>query len=360
MKKLIIHAGFPKSGTTALQAAFQENKEVLNLSQYVYPDSKQDAHHSAAASLVERSIGWNPAKRDSSRWVDFVNMIRESDAEKFLVSSEFLSSATLHQISQIRNDFKDFDTEVFFTIRPLTRIIPSIYQQNLKKGSVLTYPEWISRKFLYETGELRKVPKLINHGKILSLWVEVFGSNNISLVLADSKNPDKLYRNVESLLGIAELKPVETRALNRSLTLHECEILRRINLAVKDKWTWYEYAQFVRNGYVKEVTGTKNASCEGNLSTPQFLQEIVANFARSQINAINDLGIQVLGDLDMFSALDDDSDQRYSIDENQISKEFRIVIGNLNWERRKYRLQPLFWMKIFKSQLSWKTKKPAE
>lgn len=358
-RRLIIHAGFPKSGTTALQASFRENSQILKASGVEYPETKNDAHHAAAAALVGRSIGWQSSKRDQANWEELVRSINESPSDVVLISSEFLTAAGKKHIRRIKEDFSDFHIEIFFTLRPLNRIIPSIYQQNLKKGSIHSYPEWISKKFMTDTGELRQTPRLINHAQVIETWAKVFGSENVSLIIGDSKQPELLYRLTENLLGISELSQVHTRALNRSLTVRESEILRRVNSSVKQNWSWYEYQKLIRQGYVKEITGTKNNSGESSFQTPQFLQEVIANFANSQIETIQKLGIKVLGDLQLFATADQNQKEVVALDESQIAREFKIVMGHLNWRRRKYRLHPLAILRRIKNKLFTISKRPA-
>jgi hypothetical protein len=358
-RRLIIHAGFPKSGTTALQASFRENNQVLKASGIEYPETKNDAHHGAAAALVGRSIGWQSTKRDQSNWQEFVQSINDSTSDVVLISSEFLTAAGKKQIKRIKEDFAQFHIEIFFTLRPLNRIIPSIYQQNLKKGSIHSYPEWISKKFMTETGELRQTPRLINHAQVIENWAKVFGAENISLIIGDSRQPELLYRLTEKLLGISQLSQVHTRALNRSLTVRECEILRRVNASVNKKWSWYEYQKLVRQGYVKEITGTKSTSGESGFQTPQFLQDVISNFASNQIKVIEKLGVRVLGDIQQFCNTEQNQKDVVPLDEFQIAREFKIVMGHLNWRRRKYRLNPLAILRRIKNKVLSKSKRPA-
>ena len=350
-RRLIIHAGFPKSGTTALQASFRESAEVLRAADIEYPPSQNDAHHAGVAALVGRSIGWQPSKRDLAAWHNFVQMIKDSKSQTILISSEFFAAANENQINQIKADFSEFTVQIFFTLRPLNRIIPSIYQQSLKKGSTLAYPEWISKKFMSPTGELRSLPNLINHAKVIQEWAKVFQGRNIAVVIADSNKPEFLYESTCLYLGISRLEILEKRALNRSLTVNECEVLRRINSSVKHKWNWDEYQKIIRQGYLKDLTAVKSLSGGSQFHTPEFLQDVIANFAKVQIEIINNLDIHVLGDLQLFASVDRNRNSSPAIEESQVARDFKIVMGHLNWRRRKYRLRPIVIFRRFRDKL---------
>ncbi len=338
MRKLIIHAGFPKSGTTALQAAFRENSQLLLDHGIHYPESVNDAHHTGIASLVGRSVGWTPIKRSEEMWDYFAKQIVESKFNTILISSEFFSSARPESIMKIRNDFSDFDVEIIFTLRSLDSIIPSIYQQNLKKGAVATYPQWISKKFLTVDGNLLSKPRLINHSEIINAWVNEFGADKVSLVMADTSQPEMLYRHIEKILGIGNLNPVATRALNRSLTIRECEILRLINQATVGNWSWYEYRKIIRQGWVKELSGTPASGNYVKYSTPDFLKGTVSDYANGQIDRIQKSGIRVFGNLDIFASTQD-SPRELSGNELKLAQlEFDLVWKKL---RRIYQAEKI-------------------
>ena len=108
VKTLYIHAGFPKSGTTALQAALRENQELLLAEGVLYPESPNNAHHKIVSGLLHRNVGWrfnqnvgwSERKRNSERWDKFVQTVSNSSAEKILISSEFLTGAKIEEIEK--------------------------------------------------------------------------------------------------------------------------------------------------------------------------------------------------------------------------------------------------------------------
>lgn len=360
MPRLIIHAGFPKSGTTALQASFKENVELLKLFGILYPDTRIDAHHSAAAALVGRSVGWGAKPKDLSIWEDFVRSVRNSELETVFVSSEFFTAANSSQITRIKRDFFNFEIKVIFTLRPLARVIPSIYQQSLKKGSTLTYPEWISSRFLNDLGELRKSPRLINHSKVIKNWVSIFGADNVTLLLGDTDNPELLYDFFSDILQIEQLKPIENRGLNRSLTVNESELLRRVNEVVKGKWTWFEYNKVIRQGWLKDITNSPKITNNDRFQIPTFLHNVIIDYANRQIDVIRELNIKVFGDLNSFSSPVMTTVESSSFNEQQLKYDFNVLIGNLKWRRRKYRLMPVVISNRIKRKLLKLYKKPAE
>lgn len=334
MRRLIIHAGFPKTGTTALQARLRHNERILSESGILYPESKNNAHHRPAAALVGRVIGWDKNKRSSDEWQDFVEWIKSRDEECILISSEFFTAAKLKALKQLKNDLADFKIDIVFTLRSLDEIVPSIFQQNLKKGATQTYPEWLSKKFISKSGELLKKPKLINHSAVISQWVSIFGAQNVTLIMADSSRPETLFSHFEEYLGVSGFKDSEKR-LNRSLTITESEIIRRINLAIKSKWSWSDYHKFMRQGYIKKITNLPSVSKE-KYQTPTFLQPIISDFAQEQISVINQFNINVLGDISSFARMRVQTSAVPALNETLIENEVNSALTDLNRDRKKY------------------------
>jgi hypothetical protein len=311
VKTLYIHAGFPKSGTTALQAALRENQELLLAEGVLYPESPNNAHHKIVSGLLHRNVGWrfnqnvgwSERKRNSERWDKFVQTVSNSSAEKILISSEFLTGAKIEEIEKIKSSFPNFQIKVIFTLRSIFDMIPSYYQQSLKKGSVLTFLEWMNEKFFLPSGNLRDDPKLMHYARTISRWVQVFGNNNIYVLISDSKNHDILYQNFAEVINVSELPQAKNMTLNRSMTVREAEILRLINVSVIDKWDWYSYCRIVRDGFVKRLTNTKNSSnrAESRFTVPIFMIDHITHIAERIISEIEMLDVVVLGDLSSIS-----------------------------------------------------------
>lgn len=331
---MIIHAGFPKTGTTALQARLRHNEQKLYESGILYPRSSNNAHHKPASALVNRKVGWDIPKTSSSDWEQFVESLASTKAETILISSEFFAGAKIQNIKQIRKDLPEFKIEIIFTLRSLNEIIPSIYQQNLKKGLTHTYPEWITKKFMSTNGDLLKKPKLINHAEVISRWASIFGEQNLTLVMGDSSNPHELFRNFEECIGVSNLEPSEKR-LNRSLTIRESEILRQVNMEIRSIWSWRDYQMFVRKGFVKQITDHPSDSRE-KFQTPAFLFSIVDSFAEQQVQMLKKLNIRVLGNLDLFLQRNAQASEVAEATFTNVEKDVKETLNRLQKERQKY------------------------
>ena len=142
MPKLFLHVGFHKTGTTSLQDILNRNRKELLSQGIIYPKTRKfRAQHEFAWSAGQRGWGWKqfggsqagpgPAKR-------MFKLLR-SATQDVVISSEFLSELKPEQIKKLVNSIGTLDLKVIFTVRPVAKILPSAYQQEIKNGSKLTY-----------------------------------------------------------------------------------------------------------------------------------------------------------------------------------------------------------------------------
>lgn len=305
LKKLIIHPGFHKTGTTALQQALSEVRSELCASGFSYPKIAGNAHHRAAWSINEYTWGW---KKRGGRlmtpveWQKLEKKIRSSK-DVSVISSEFFSEANDEQLANLAGKIKGMHVEAIFTWRPLPFMLASSYQQYLKYGLKLSYSQWLDS--IFETsGKAKDTPSfwLRNlHGDVVSRWTEVFGVENISLIAVDETNPNFLYNSFSELAGIPAgiiREPVH-KDMNRSLTFNESELLLEINREYPKDLDWDSYEIFIRKGNLKALTGSNvYETSDEKIFTPEWAVAKAAEINLKNVEQIKALGIKIIGDID--------------------------------------------------------------
>jgi hypothetical protein len=304
MKDLVIHAGFHKSGTTALQESFHLNREQLLKLGINYPTFGHKAHHRLAWSLSQKPWGW--AKRGGQRepkktWDSAASYIEKAKSEKVILSSEFFSELNGDQIRKIYSSFKNRDIKILFTLRPLAKLLPSSYQQYLKYGITADYEEWL-HSVLDNPGESKINPTFWqrhNHGQVIARWADVFGSKNITVLIVNEAQPTFLFDEINRYLELPEntLQAADTGS-NRSLTMEEIALLRELNRQFPKDRDWDEYQVYIRYGYIRELTDRiKPAPDKAKLLTPDWAiskaneigSRIKSEVISSKVNVIGDL-----------------------------------------------------------------------
>ena len=303
--RLVIHAGFHKSGTTALQEAFDAQSEELRAEGVIYPNIGRKAHHRVAWALTQRPWGWN--KRGGKvtprkHWEDLAKSVNKSDEETILISSEFFSELSGDAIRTIFTEIKNRKVEVIFTVRPLVKLLGSSYQQYLKYGIKADYTTWL-HSVLDNPGESKINPTFWmrhQHGKVVARWVDVLGAENVTVIIVDESKPEFLFDAINQYLGLPKgfLKAQETGS-NRSLTMEEIALLIELNKRFPKEREWEEYEVFIRDGYIRRLTDhVKPSPDSGRLTTPQWAIDKGNEIGTQNKKELVATGAKIIGDID--------------------------------------------------------------
>jgi hypothetical protein len=304
-RRLIIHAGFHKSGTTALQEAFDAQSEELKAAGITYPNINRRAHHRIAWSLTGKNWGWGKRggeKVSPKEWQQLAKSINASDDETIIISSEFFSELDGDAIRMLFSAIKERKVQAVFTVRPLVKLLGSSYQQYLKYGIKADYEEWL-HSVLDKPGESKINPTFWLrhfHGRVVGKWVDVLGSQAVTVIIVDESRPEFLFDSINSYLGLPQgfLKSQDTGS-NRSLTMEEIALLLEINRRFPKERDWNEYEVFIRNGYIRTITDSIAPSkTSGKLLTPKWAIE-----KGNEIGALNKRELlstkaKIVGDID--------------------------------------------------------------
>ena len=347
-KQLILHVGFHKAGTSALQESFAEQRQELQAADVLYPSIGRKAHHRIAWALTQRAWGWKKRGGEVTPFKHFSKMaslINRSNSPKIVLSSEFFSELAAEQIQKIASGIRDREVKILFTLRPLAKLLGSSYQQYLKYGTKADYVEWL-HSVLDEPGVSKINPTFWQrhmHGDVVSKWVEAFGKEKVSVLIVDEARPEFLYESLNEYLGLAPgfLKPQITGS-NRSLSLEEVSLLLELNRQFPKEREWNEYLVFIRNGYIRQLTDHVPLK-EGSkkLLTPKWAVDKANQLATESKKKIKDLGVKVYGDIETLdSATVPEGEPEYS---SSIDIE-TVAQAMLGFDKKLSRRIPLRWL----------------
>ncbi|HEX3908864.1 MAG TPA: hypothetical protein VHW92_13155 [Mycobacteriales bacterium] len=300
-----IHIGFRKCATTALQVALRTARPELRAAGAVYPGTGGN-QTPAALAITGRTHGWaslGAKPQPMAKWDTLVSRVASIGADKrVIVSSEFFDVADADTIRTITTELGGDRTHIVATLRPLSKILPSAWQQQVQFGSRLSYGAWL--RAVLEGNDAIKTYKNFwerhDHAAVLARWASVVGPERVTLIVLDEEDRDRPYRSFESLLGVPHgtLKEVPNRA-NRSMTGAEAELIRRINLEIfNHDISWDEYSSWVRLGAAQRiVTGRTPGPDEPRAYTPRWALERAAQISAGYVERIAELGLNLVGDL---------------------------------------------------------------
>ncbi len=216
-RRFYLHIGRGKTGTTALQRFFWNNRSRLNKNGFHYPKTGilDIAHHKIAASFCDEDIYWIPAvKHPDKLRAKFSEELQRTNND-VLVSSEAFCRVDPQSLTNI---LKDFDTYIVFYVRPQDEIVVSQYNQMVKIGnmaqSVSDYMHQIT---------------FLDYDALLRPWAEVFGRERILVRLYRSANAKtSILADFLSVLGIENAGSFwyPTEAINLSLSVRGLQFFR--------------------------------------------------------------------------------------------------------------------------------------
>jgi hypothetical protein len=303
-KQLILHVGFHKSGTSALQESLANQRDGLYQAGVLYPSIGKKAHHRVAWGLSQKPWGWKSRGAEKTPYKTFSRMaslINLSPAPKIILSSEFFAELETEYLQKLASTIRGRQIKILFTLRPLAKLLSSSYQQYLKFGLKADYVEWL-HSILDEPGVSKINPtfwKRHMHGEVVEKWAEIFGSENVSVLVVDEQKPEFLYESINDYLGLPSgyLKP-EQEGSNRSLSVEEVSLLLELNRRFPKEREWNEYLIFIRNGYVRELTDNVALKAgSSKLLTPGWAVSKSNQLASESKKKIQELGVTVYGDL---------------------------------------------------------------
>ncbi len=168
MKTLYLHIGQHKTGSTSIQSFCKRNKKLFNKMGYEYPGNKGH-HHGFYKTVVNE---------DNFNIVAYLKKLEKQKFEKFILSSEGFCKCSRNNIENLASVLKrlKWDVQIVVYLRRQDKAIESIYTQMLKNQKIkISIDEYVKRsKF-----------KNLQYGKFLDSWSEVFGKENIKILLFD-------------------------------------------------------------------------------------------------------------------------------------------------------------------------------
>lgn len=307
-RRVLLHVGTPKTGTSYLQDVLFRNPGPLASAGIVYPADRFDAHFLAALDLMR--LPWGGLEAEAvGAWDRLAAAVREHDGTA-IVSHEILATASRAQVERALASLgHDDGTEVHLvlSVRDLTRQIPAEWQENVKHRATLTYRGFLEQiRDPERTGRIgswfwgvQEVPA------ILDRWGAALPPEQVHMVTVPPPDgaPDELWQRFRRAFGLDGVDlDLGTDRTNASLGVPAAALVRRINAAANQELPPAHYRPVVRellaHGTLSRRTDTSR------LRLPPDLGPWVKELEEAWIAEIDGRGYDVVGDLDELRGAD--------------------------------------------------------
>ena len=293
----ILHIGPPKTGTSALQASCLQARPLL-LQQGVRYIGGADP---ARAVTGLRTIGGNREVPSIRWWKALVHEMEHASEPRVLYSAEALAEASEDAIQRIAIDVGP-TIHVLVTLRPIDVVLASQWQQIIQHGSDMSLEDWL-RRILGDVGTAPADPlplRVFQFGDLVDRWAREVGPEHLTVVVLERSDPGFLFRTAEALLA---LRPgtlsAEDEHVNRSLSLPEIEVIRRMNRQAREAGISNNArAILVGGGAAAAAKRRPAATGAPKVRLPAWAAARAAEMGSAAAAAIGASGVRVLGDLE--------------------------------------------------------------
>jgi hypothetical protein len=141
-RRVFLHIGVPKSGTTFLQTTMWRNRKALHAQGFLYPGRERMDHYHASRQVR----GVSPARMGeyAGVWDRLVERLRTWDGDG-LISHEFFSMATPKQARAAVRALAPAEVHIVVTARDYLRQLPAVWQEDLKMHSQESFDDFMER-----------------------------------------------------------------------------------------------------------------------------------------------------------------------------------------------------------------------
>jgi hypothetical protein len=135
-RRVYLHIGLPKTGTTFLQTTMWHNRGPLSDQGFLYPGHDRMQHYRASQEV--RGARAKALRGGAGAWERLVGQIADWPGDA-LVSHEFFSMATPEQAVAAVAALAPAEVQVVMTVRSYILQFPAVWQEALKMNSALSF-----------------------------------------------------------------------------------------------------------------------------------------------------------------------------------------------------------------------------
>ena len=304
-RRVFLHIGLPKTGTTYLQQVVWGNRDRLRAAGLRLPGFGHREHLWAALDLQERRRLARRHKDAPGAWQRLVAEANGQDAD-VLITHEFFCGASAEQASRAVASFPDAEVHLVVTARDAASVVSAGWQESVKNGGTVDLDSVLAGK---PAGGAEFSMRTWDLAGVLERWTADVPAERVHvLVMPGSGQPRDLHwRHFAEVLGVdPDACDVPDDTVNPALGIVQIETLRRVNqhlppYSAQDRGVWIR-------GYLAEDLLARQPRERGGL--PEQYVTRFAELDRAATALIADRGFHVLGDLSALASRTTSADGR--------------------------------------------------
>ena len=314
-RRVYLHIGAPKTGTTYLQDRLSLNAASLAAHDIHFPSrsplvSPGLFHFRAALDLLGQDWGGVPGHAEGN-WEALVKRVRRKSGT-VIVSHEILAPARAEHVARAMADLEGTEVHVVYSARDLGRAVPAAWQESIKQGR-----RWSYRRFLRQVRRGRPwFFRAFDLPTVLATWGAGLPPERIHVVTVPQRTDptlsppqastssagpaspaagDPLWLRFCEACGIDPAwAPRDSTRTNQSLGVAETQLIRQLNRRL-DRATRREssYDALIREMLAQdELVGRTSAPVRLPPADYDWAEQVSENW----IDYLQESGVHVVGD----------------------------------------------------------------
>ena len=243
-RKVFLHVGVPKTGTTYLQTLMWSNRDRLKTGGVLLPGATRSDHWWSSLIVrednrihnkVPTALGaWDRVLADCARW-----------NRTAVISHEFFSSASAEQAKRAVDALAPAEVHVVVTAREPLSLLTASWQEALKYKGTVALADY--NKTLSDSPRSIWNWRALDAGEVLSRWGQAVPRERVHVLPLPKPGspPELLWQRFARLIGVdPEGYDLSQNHPNTSMGVVEAEVLRRVTphlpeiTAGRDRSAW--------------------------------------------------------------------------------------------------------------------------
>lgn len=299
-RRVVLHVGAPKTGTTYLQDRLMLNRGSLARHGVHYPMvAGQGDHFRPALDLLQRPWGGIEHEVEGS-WDALMTQVQRHQGT-VVVSHEILAGAKPAQVRRVLGDLAGSEVHLVYSARDLARQIPAEWQEGVKHQRRLAFAGFLKQvRTSRRTNPTLWFWRVQGLPDVLARWTGDLPPEHVHLVTVPQAGAPRnlLWQRYCRAFGIDPAwAPEESERDNVSIGAAETYLLRRLNRRLrKAGLTSEDYRRLVRELVVHQTLAKRDGMTKVTL--PPTAHAWATEVAEEWVAAVRGSGIDVVGDLD--------------------------------------------------------------
>jgi len=243
-RRVFLHIGAPKSGTTYLQTIMWHNRPRLRELGYLYPGRNRMDHHNATLTVREKRMPEDDPRRET--WARLTGRISRWP-DTGILSHEFYGAATADQAALAIEHLAPAEVHLIFTARDYVSQLPAYWQEAVKMGLPATFSEY-TKAMIHGKADTAWSWSTMDAEAILQRWTATVPADRVHVVTVPppGSGRDLLWNRYASVMGIPpEELDLDVARANESMGASQAELLRRVSghlpeevSPLKERYRW--------------------------------------------------------------------------------------------------------------------------